>query len=121
MRRLGWLTLAVALLGLFACSADDKKSAKKKAKDRQEARDDENKATGEPSKPVNVVMETSLGTIELELYPDKAPITVKNFLGYVDDKFYDGTVFHRVIPNFMIQGGGFEKGMQDAKDAKAFQ
>ena len=52
-----------------------------------------------------VVMETSLGTIKLELYPDKAPVTVENFLGYVDEGFYDGTVFHRVIPNFMIQGG----------------
>jgi cyclophilin family peptidyl-prolyl cis-trans isomerase len=60
-----------------------------------------------------VVMETSLGTIKIELYPDKAPITVKNFLGYVDDKFYDGTVFHRVIANFMIQGGGFEPGLKE--------
>jgi peptidyl-prolyl cis-trans isomerase B (cyclophilin B) len=59
-----------------------------------------------------VVLETSLGTIKLELHPDKAPITVKNFLAYVDDGFYDGTVFHRVIPNFMIQGGGMEPGMR---------
>jgi cyclophilin family peptidyl-prolyl cis-trans isomerase len=65
-------------------------------------------------KPV-VVMETSLGTIKIELDPEKAPVTVKNFLGYVDDKFYDGTVFHRVIPNFMIQGGGFEPGMNEKK------
>ena len=68
-----------------------------------------------------VVMETSMGTIKIELFEDKAPITVKNFLGYVDDKFYDGTVFHRVIPDFMVQGGGFEKGMQNAKTAKEFQ
>ncbi len=54
-----------------------------------------------------VVMETSMGTIKIELFEDKAPTTVKNFLGYVDDKFYDNTIFHRVIPNFMIQGGGF--------------
>src|SRR5947207_14756160 len=65
-----------------------------------------------------VVMETSAGTIKIELFEDKAPITVKNFLGYVDDKFYDGLVFHRVIPNFMIQGGGFESGMKEKK-AKA--
>src|SRR4051812_1612384 len=58
-----------------------------------------------------VVMKTSLGTIEIELFEDKAPITVKNFLAYVDDKHYDGTVFHRVIPTFMIQGGGYEKGL----------
>jgi peptidyl-prolyl cis-trans isomerase B (cyclophilin B) len=43
----------------------------------------------------------------IELYPEKAPLTVKNFLSYVDNGFYDGTIFHRVIPNFMIQGGGF--------------
>src|SRR5262245_19533674 len=65
-----------------------------------------------------VVMETSQGTIKIELEDDKAPTTVKNFLAYVDDKFYDGTVFHRVIPNFMIQGGGFEPGMRQ-KSTKA--
>jgi len=56
-----------------------------------------------------VEMVTSKGTITLELYPDKAPITVSNFLDYVDSGFYDGTIFHRVIRNFMIQGGGFDK------------
>ncbi|HEX9777197.1 MAG TPA: peptidylprolyl isomerase [Geopsychrobacteraceae bacterium] len=59
-----------------------------------------------------VVMETSLGTITLELFSDKAPVTVKNFLGYIDRQFYDGTVFHRVIDNFMIQGGGFDQQLQ---------
>lgn len=54
-----------------------------------------------------VELETSMGRIVLELAPDKAPITVKNFLQYVEDGFYDGTIFHRIIPNFMIQGGGF--------------
>jgi cyclophilin family peptidyl-prolyl cis-trans isomerase len=53
-----------------------------------------------------VLMKTSMGDITLELFKDKAPVTVKNFLGYVDDKFYDGTIFHRVIKGFMIQGGG---------------
>ncbi len=52
-----------------------------------------------------VILETSKGIIEIELYGDKAPETVKNFLGYVADKFYDGTIFHRVINDFMIQGG----------------
>jgi peptidyl-prolyl cis-trans isomerase B (cyclophilin B) len=60
-----------------------------------------------------VVMETSMGTIKIELFEDKAPITVKNFLAYVDDKSYDGTIFHRVIEGFMIQGGGFEPGMKE--------
>ena len=52
-------------------------------------------------------MKTSMGTVVIELYPDKAPLTVDNFLKYVKDRHYDGTVFHRVIPGFMIQGGGF--------------
>jgi cyclophilin family peptidyl-prolyl cis-trans isomerase len=60
-----------------------------------------------------VVMNTSLGTIKIELYEKKAPITVKNFLQYVDDKHYDGTIFHRTIPNFMVQGGGFAPGMKE--------
>ena len=55
-----------------------------------------------------VDLKTSAGTIRLELYPGKAPKTVENFLQYVRDGHYDGTIFHRVIPNFMIQGGGFE-------------
>jgi cyclophilin family peptidyl-prolyl cis-trans isomerase len=62
-----------------------------------------------------VVIDTSLGKIEVELYADKAPITVKNFLSYVNDKFYDETLFHRVMNNFMIQGGGFDKEMVEKK------
>jgi len=61
------------------------------------------------SGPVKVVMETSKGTIELELATEKAPVTVQNFVGYVRKGFYDGTIFHRVIPGFMIQGGGFDQ------------
>lgn len=59
-----------------------------------------------------VLIETSQGSFVMELYPDKAPITVENFLRYVNEGFYDGTIFHRVIPNFMIQGGGFTADMQ---------
>src|SRR5262245_5339584 len=62
-----------------------------------------------------VVVDTSMGTIKIELFADKAPVTVKNFLQYVDDKHYDGTIFHRVIEKFMIQGGGFEPGMKERK------
>jgi cyclophilin family peptidyl-prolyl cis-trans isomerase len=61
-----------------------------------------------PVKNPSVVMKTSLGSVTMELYPDKAPETVKNFLQYVNDKFYDGTIFHRVIANFMVQGGGMD-------------
>lgn len=59
-----------------------------------------------------VLIKTSKGEIVVELYPAKAPATVDNFLKYVDDKYYDGTVFHRVIGNFMIQGGGFGPDMK---------
>src|SRR5215211_4378113 len=62
-----------------------------------------------------VVMETSMGKVTIELYADKAPISVKNFLQYVDDKHYDGTIFHRVIADFMIQGGGFTADMKEKK------
>lgn len=59
-----------------------------------------------------VAMNTTMGTIVLELYPDKAPKTVANFLQYVKEGHYDGTIFHRVIDGFMIQGGGFDQDMQ---------
>ncbi len=64
-----------------------------------------------------VAVETSMGTFKIELFEDKAPITVKNFLGYVDDKFYDGVIFHRVMNGFMVQTGGILPGLKD-KDSK---
>src|SRR5580693_1479690 len=67
-----------------------------------------------------VVIETSMGSIKVELFEDKAPITVKNFLKYVEDKHYDGTVFHRVKPDFMIQGGGFTKDATKATNDTEF-
>ncbi len=96
MKRCLLLTAALAFLVLASCA--------------------ENKAAPADEKPVVVVMETSMGTIKIELDAAKAPITVKNFLQYVDDKFYDGTIFHRVIENFMIQGGGFKPELKDAKN-----
>lgn len=62
-----------------------------------------------------VEMRTSMGVIVLELQPENAPGTVKNFLQYVNDGFYNGTIFHRVIADFMIQGGGFTADMQQKK------
>jgi peptidyl-prolyl cis-trans isomerase B (cyclophilin B) len=59
-----------------------------------------------------VIIRTTFGEIAVELDAEKAPKTVENFLGYVRDGFYDGTIFHRVIDNFMIQGGGFDTDMQ---------
>src|SRR5262249_8987272 len=90
------ILLALAGLGLNDTRADD--DAKRKS--------DKN--------PV-VVIKTNKGTIKVELFEKAAPVTVKNFLKYVDDKHYDSTVFHRVIPTFMIQGGGFTKAIGDAK------
>ena len=68
-------------------------------------------------KPV-VVLDTSLGAITLELYPDKAPITVENFLKYVDEGFYDNLIFHRVMPGFMVQGGGMTDQMVEKSEGK---
>ncbi|MGZ5278710.1 MAG: peptidylprolyl isomerase [Pseudobdellovibrionaceae bacterium] len=62
-----------------------------------------------------VVIETSLGNMEVELNSEKAPISVENFLKYVDKKHYDGTIFHRVIKGFMIQGGGMTENMSEKK------
>jgi cyclophilin family peptidyl-prolyl cis-trans isomerase len=62
-----------------------------------------------------VKLETSIGDIVIELNEKAAPVTVKNFLRYAEESFYDGTIFHRVIPNFMIQGGGFKSDMQQKK------
>jgi cyclophilin family peptidyl-prolyl cis-trans isomerase len=89
MMRFGLLTLLAALAALSPVAAQEKN-------------------------PV-VVIDTTVGKIKVELFQDKAPVTVKNFLRYVDEKFYDGTVFHRVIPGFMVQGGGFEPGLKEKK------
>ncbi len=69
----------------------------------------------------HVVINTSFGEIELELEAEKAPITVNNFLDYVDAERYDGTIFHRVIANFMIQGGGFDSYMQQKATKSAIK
>jgi len=60
-----------------------------------------------------VLVKTSMGSFKIELFPKEAPITVANFLNYVDKKFYDGTIFHRVIPGFVVQGGGFDTKMMN--------
>ncbi len=65
-----------------------------------------------------VQISTSLGDIKVELYPDKAPVSVQNFLEYVKAGYYDGTVFHRVIPGFMIQGGGMTSELKDKRDGQ---
>ena len=67
----------------------------------------------DPVENPRVLMKTTDGDITVELFADKSPITVENFLRYVDDGHYDGTVFHRVISNFMIQGGGFDTELKE--------
>jgi cyclophilin family peptidyl-prolyl cis-trans isomerase len=91
MKRFGLLTLSVGLLAAALGSVQ-----------------------GQEKNPV-VVMDTSQGKITIELFAAKAPISVKNFLQYVDEKHYDGTIFHRVMPDFMIQGGGMEPGLKEKK------
>lgn len=92
MKRFGFIATTLALLAVSAVHGQEKNPA--------------------------VVMKTSLGDIKIELYPKKAPATVKNFLKYVDNKQYDGTIFHRVIENFMIQGGGFTKDRKEKETGK---
>jgi peptidyl-prolyl cis-trans isomerase A (cyclophilin A) len=94
MQRIATLVLSAALAVPMTTLAASKKAA-------------------DTSPTVVVVMKTSAGDIKIELDRKKAPVTVKNFLRYVDEKFYDGTVFHRVIDGFMIQGGGFTKDLSE--------
>ena len=71
--------------------------------------------TGPAAKNPVVLMETSMGNVKIQLDPQKAPISVKNFLDYVNSGFYNGTIFHRIIPGFMIQGGGFNAELTQKK------
>ncbi len=89
--------LCMAILTVSGCE-------QRSENDRTEYKD----SAGNP----RVQLETSLGDITLELYEDKAPLTTANFLAYVQESFYDGTQFHRVIPDFVIQGGGFTEKME---------
>ena len=68
-----------------------------------------------------VELKTNFGNVTIELYPDKAPKTVENFTGYVKEGYYKGTVFHRVIPGFMIQGGGFDKSLKQKQTRQPVQ
>ena len=76
--------------------------------------------TASAANPV-VVIETSMGTIKAELFEKDAPITVKNFLQYVEDKHYDGVIFHRIISNFMIQGGGMDENGREKKSRESIK
>jgi cyclophilin family peptidyl-prolyl cis-trans isomerase len=107
--------MILASFSIFACGCKENKeeqSENVKIEKKQAEQVTGNEKTETKGGNPMVIMYTSMGDIKIELYPDKAPITVKNFLSYVNDGFYDGTVFHRVIPGFMIQGGGFTPDME---------
>jgi cyclophilin family peptidyl-prolyl cis-trans isomerase len=89
--------MLMAALPLAPHAADDKATA------------DKTKQKGNPM----VILSTTMGDIKVELFADKAPVTVQNFIDYTKAGYYDGTIFHRVIPNFMVQGGGLTPDMQD--------
>lgn len=108
VKKAAWIYVAAFLLLAFSFHAEAKTSKKDSTEKTKTAKKEDGKMT-------TVVMETSLGTIEIELDGEKAPISAKNFLKYVDEKFYDGTIFHRVIKGFMIQGGGFTEKMDQKK------
>lgn len=95
---------------MFAVSVRADDAAKPKADDTQTT-----ETTEERPAMQYVKMTTSMGDVYIELNTEKAPISVKNFLSYVADEYYDGTIFHRVIGNFMIQGGGFTRDMQQKR------
>jgi peptidyl-prolyl cis-trans isomerase B (cyclophilin B) len=80
----------------------------------QQLREKERREMTEEKNP-QVVMETSMGTVKIELFKDKAPISTRNFLSYVKEAYYDGTIFHRVIKGFMVQGGGMDVDMNQKK------
>lgn len=86
-----------------------KKNITKKSAGKKSTKKDTTKK--QSNKHIKLLMKTNVGDIKLELYPDKAPLTVKNFLSYVNDKFFNGLIFHRVINGFMIQGGGFDENL----------
>lgn len=98
-RFLQYLIISFGILLSFNNFAEKKPSAK----------------TQTSSKNPTVLMQTSLGNITIELFPKEAPLTVANFLKYVDDGFYNGTIFHRVVPGFVIQGGGMTFDFQKKK------
>ena len=94
------ILILIMMFGLFALAAGDDTEGEEVKKDVPKERY------------VQILMETTMGNIVLELDQEKAPITVANFLSYVEKKAYDGTIFHRVIPDFMAQGGGFAADMK---------
>jgi cyclophilin family peptidyl-prolyl cis-trans isomerase len=116
------LNVALAAMAILASAVSisaaqattDTAATKSETKTEKKTEKKDNAKAG-AKKMTTVVIETSLGNIEVELNAEKAPISTENFLKYVDKKHYDGTIFHRVISNFMIQGGGMTEKMDEKK------
>lgn len=106
MKPVRFIALLLFLISLVSCAVSEPNPPSRRNNINQ----------GDSKDNPHVVMETSAGTVKIVLFQDKAPISVENFLKYVDAKHYEGTIFHRVIPGFMIQGGGFEPGMREKRD-----
>lgn len=115
--------LAFALLLPLAAGAQTQPKPAPKAAEAKPAAAKVAEAPADAAKGANpqVVLHTSMGDITIELYPDKAPKSVENFLQYTKDGFYNGTVFHRVINGFMVQGGGFTKDLTQKRTRPAIQ
>ena len=103
------LAVAAPMVHSSTAFAAKKKTSKKKDTKKKAAKSDD----GGGGKHPKVKISTSMGDITVELDREKAPVSVKNFLAYVDKKHYDNTIFHRVISSFMIQGGEYDKSMKD--------
>lgn len=112
------LLFAAFVASILGCEQSGLGQIEKTQPEGETAEKTDNKTTETNGGSSMVIMSTSMGDIKIELYPDKAPVTVENFLAYVNDGFFDGTIFHRVIPGFMIQGGGFVSDMNQ-KPTKA--
>lgn len=119
------IAIVAAVVGLFAagCEKDAGRGLPGPPAGRTDKKPQEikEKRVSESSENPVVVIETSMGAIKAELWADRAPGTVANFLGYVDKEFYDGLIFHRVIAGFMIQGGGFTEEMQQKPAGRQIQ
>jgi cyclophilin family peptidyl-prolyl cis-trans isomerase len=108
-----YLAPSAAFAKAKSAEKSGEKTTETKTEKKTETKTDSKTESGEKKVSANpvVIMETSLGNVEIELNAEKAPISVENFLKYVNDGFYTNTIFHRVISTFMIQGGGFDEKM----------
>ena len=109
-----FLCCGVIVLGTAGCSkAPTKKTGENQLATTQTRENPTMADEFQSTPPVRVTLKTNQGVIVIELDAVKSPVTVENFLSYVNEGFYDGTIFHRVIPNFMVQGGGMDEQMQN--------